>query len=139
MKALLSLVFATQLMVPAISAADLPTVSIEHLYYLQSRAERVGKLKPEQLVDYCIAQKLGSSSFESLYTQLFSMRIDVTKLTKVEEVPPGDPRIVTLTRTIDAYTTLLYDEARRVQNGILREGEVATDTLVAIAKVQRQQ
>jgi len=36
-------------------AADLPTVSVEHLYYLVSRGERVGKLRADEMVDYCIA------------------------------------------------------------------------------------
>ena len=117
-------------------AADLPTVTVEHLYYLQARAERVRKFKPDEMIDYCIAQKIGGPAFESLYAQLFTMRIDLTKLLKVEEVQPTDPRVVTLNKTHDAYTTLLREEARKVQNGIIHEGQVATDTMTAIARAQ---
>jgi hypothetical protein len=67
-------------------AADLPTVTVEHLYYLQARAERVRKFKPDEMIDYCIAQKIGGTAFENLYAQLFTLRIDLTKLLRVEEV-----------------------------------------------------
>jgi len=120
-------------------AADLPTVTIEHLYYLQARAERVRKFKPDDMVDYCIAQKIGGNAFENLYSQLFTMQIDLTRMLKIEEVLPKDPRVVTLKKTHEEYTALLRAEAQRVQNGIIREGQVATDALQAMARAQNQQ
>ena len=122
----------------AIHAADLPSITTEHLYYLEARAERVRRFKPDEMIEYCIAQKIGGTAFENLYSQLFTMRIDLTKLLKVEEVLTTDPRVVTLTKTREAYTALLREEAQRVQNGIIREGQVATDTLAAIARAQNQ-
>jgi hypothetical protein len=122
----------------ALDAADLPTVTVEHLYYLQARAERVRKFRPDEMIDYCIAQKIGGTAFENLYSQLFSMRIDLAKL-KVEEVQLTDPRVLNINKTHDAYSTLLREEAQRVQNGILREGEVATAALTAIARAQTSQ
>jgi len=107
--------------------------------YLQARAERVRKFKPDEMVDYCIAQKIGGTAFENLYSQLFAMLIDLTKLPKIEEVLPTDPRVVTLKKTHEAYTALLRAEAQRIQSGIIREGQVATDTLQAIARAQNQQ
>ena len=121
-----------------IHAADLPSITTEHLYYLEARAERVRRFKPDEMIEYCIAQKIGGTAFENLYSQLFTMRIDLTKLLKVEEVLTTDPRVVTLTKTREAYTALLREEAQRVQNGIIREGQVATDTLAAIARAQNQ-
>lgn len=88
------------------------------------------------MVEYCIAQKIGGNAFESVYSQLFSIRIDLAKLLKIEEVPSTDPRVLALNKAHDAYMTLLREEAQRVQNGILREGLVATDTLTAIARAQ---
>lgn len=120
-------------------AADLPTVTIEHLYYLQARAERVRKFKPEEMIEYCIAQKIGGTALESLYAQLFSMRIDLIKLVKIEGVRPEDSRVVTLKLTHEEFSKLLHEEARAVQNGLLREGQVATDTLTAIARAQNPQ
>ena len=122
----------------ALPAADLPTVTIEHLYYLQARAERVQKLKPSEMIEYCIAQKIGGTAFENLYAQLFTMRIDLTRLLKVEEVLLTDPRVVTLNKTHDAYTALLREEAQKVQSGIVHEGRVATDALTVIARAQKQ-
>jgi hypothetical protein len=117
-------------------AADLPTVTVEHLYYLQARAERVRKFKPDEMIDYCIAQKIGGNAFENLYAQLFTLRIDLTKLLRVEEVLSTDPRVVILNKTHDAYLTLLREEAQKVQSGIVHEGQVATDTMTAIARSQ---
>jgi len=123
----------------ALHAADLPTVTVEHLYYLQARAERIRRLKPDEMIDYCIAQKIGGNAFDQLYGQLFTMRVDLAKLLKVEELKVTDPRVVTLNRTSEAYTSLLREEAQRVQNGIIREGQIATDTLIVIARAQNQQ
>jgi hypothetical protein len=119
-------------------AADLPTVSIEHLYYLQARAERTGKLSADEMVEYCLAQKIGGSSFENLYSQLFTMRIEVTKLLKIDGVETNDPRVLLLNKTHEEYTKLLRDEAKRVQNGIETEGRVAADALHTIARAQGQ-
>ncbi len=128
---LIALLFASSL-----NAADLPTVTVEHLYYLQARAERVRKFRPDDMIEYCIAQKIGGTAFENLYSQLFTMRIDLTKLLKVEEVLPTDPRVVTLNKTVEAYKQLLRDEAEKVERGIVHEGQVATDTLNAIGRAQ---
>ena len=124
------------LLASPLNAADLPTVTVEHLYYLQARAERVRKFRPDDMIEYCIAQKIGGTAFENLYSQLFTMRIDLTKLLRVEEVLPTDPRVVTLNKTVDAYTRLLRDEAEKVERGIVHEGQVATDTLLAIGRAQ---
>jgi len=131
-----TLLIVSLLFAAAADAADLPTVTIEHLYYLQARAERVRTFKPDEMVEYCLAQKIGGPAFENLYSQLSSMQIDLTKLRSIEELPLTDGRVVTLKKTHEAYSTLLYDEARKVQNGILREGQVATDALTAIARAQ---
>ena len=66
------------------------------------------------------------------------MRIDLTKLVKVEEVLPSDPRVMTLNKTLDAYAVLLREEAQKVQKGIIQEGHVANETLNAIARAQNQ-
>ena len=124
------------LLASSLNAADLPTVTVEHLYYLQARAERVRKFRPDDMIEYCIAQKIGGTAFENLYSQLFTMRIDLTKLLKVEEVLPTDPRVVTLNKTVEAYSRLLRDEAEKVERGIVHEGQVATDTLNAIGRAQ---
>lgn len=117
-------------------AADLPTVTVEHLYYLQARAARVRMFKPDEMIEYCIAQKIGGSSFENLYAQLFNLRIDLAKLLQIEGLKDTDPRVVTIIRTRAAYTTLLRDEAQRIQSGIVREGQVATDALTDIGRAQ---
>jgi hypothetical protein len=119
-------------------AADLPTVTVEHLYYLQARAERIRKLNADDMIAYCIAQKIGGSSFENLYSQLFTMRIEVTKLLKIDGVDSNDPRVQLLNKTHEEYTKLLRDEARRIQNGIDTEGQVASDALRTIGRAQQQ-
>ena len=123
---------------PAAHAADLPTVTIEHLYYLHARAERVRVLKPDEMIDYCLAQKIGGRAFEDLYAQLFTMRIELTKLLRVEEVSPQDPRVLTLNKTHEEYSKLLREEAKKVQNGVVREGQVAADAMEAIANAQNR-
>jgi hypothetical protein len=135
---ILHFLFALVLAV-TLHAADLPTITVEHLYYLQARAERVRKFRPDEMIEYCIAQKIGGSTFESLYLQIFSIRVDLMKLLKVEELQPTDVRVTALNKTHEAYTTLLREEAQRVQNGILREGQVATDALTAIGRAQNPQ
>ena len=119
-----------------LQGADLPTVTVEHLYYLQARAERVRKFKPDEMIEYCVAQKIGGTAFENLYSQLFTMRIDLARLLKVEEVLLTDPRVLTINKTHEAYISLLREEAQKVQNGIVREGQVASDTLTSIARAQ---
>ena len=131
---LIALLFAT-----ALEAADLPTISVDHLYYLQARAECVRDFKPQELINYCIVQKIGGSAFESLYSQLFTIRIELTKLIKVDGVRPEDPRVVTLNTTYEEYSKLLRQEAEAIQNGIFHEGQVATEALKAIARVQNLQ
>jgi hypothetical protein len=117
-------------------AADLPTVTIEHLYYLRARGERIGKLKPDEMIEYCLAQKIGGTPFENLYAQMFAMRMDFVRMIEIEEVTQTDFRIVTIRKTLETYGRLLREEAQRVQNGIAREGYVASDTLQAIARAQ---
>jgi hypothetical protein len=122
----------------SLHAADLPTVTIEHLYYLQARAERVRKFRGDEMIEYCLALKLGGAAFENVYTQICTMRIDRAKLVNVEGIKEEDPRVVTLGRSIAAYTEVLRGEAEKIQNGITREGQVATDALTAIGKAQTQ-
>lgn len=131
-----TLAIAAWPLAPSLCAADLPTVSIEHLYYLEARAERLRNLRLEEMVEYCLAQKIGGASFDNLYAQLFAMRIELTKLRQVERVKPDDPRVVLLNKTHEEYLKLLEEEVRRVQRGLVREGQVATDALRAIAMAQ---
>jgi hypothetical protein len=118
--------------------ADLPTVSIDHLYYLQSRGAHLQNLKPDEWVDYCISHKLGGPSFESLYAQVVWVRVESTRLLKVESVPITDPYIRWLQRALEAYTGLLREEAQRIRNGLIREGTIATETLEVLTKLQQQ-
>lgn len=120
-------------------AADLPTVTVEHLYYLQARAERLNRFKPDQMVEYCIAQKLGGAAFESVYAQLFAMRLELVKLIEVDRINENDPRVITLNQTVQGYRKLLYEEVEKVQSGILAEGRVASDALSSIAAAQNAQ
>jgi hypothetical protein len=115
-------------------AADLPTISMEHLYYLRSRAQHLRKLNPDEMIDYCVAQKVGGRAFEDLYSQCFSMRIELTKLQRVEDVSDENARVKTLKKIYAAYYALLSEEAQRVQNGLVREGLVAADTLDSIGR-----
>ncbi len=133
------LLFLCWLLVGAVSAADLPTVTVEHLYYLQARAERVKKFKQDEMVNYCIAQKIGGAAFESLYAELFAMRLTLMKMQKLDERPVTDPQVVALTRKYEVYKEILREEAGRVQDGILHEGQVASDALSAIGRAQQQQ
>jgi hypothetical protein len=125
--------------VPLVRAADLTTVSVEHLYYLEARAERVRTMKPEEMVEYCLAQKIGGASFDNLYAQLLAMRLEINKLQQVEGVKPDDPRIVLLNKTHEELSKVLDDEVRRVQRGLVREGQIATDALRSIATAQNPQ
>ena len=125
----MSLVVFSALAWSSIRAADLPTISVEHLQYLRFRGEDVRRLNPEEMVDYCITQKLGGRAFEDLYSQLFSMRIDLTKLQRIEGVSDDDSRVKTLKKTYAAEYNLILDEVQRIQRGIVREGVIADETL----------
>ena len=121
------------------NAADLPTVTIDHLYYLFTRGEIVRRLDADEMIDYCVAQKIGGRAFEDLYAQVFAMKIGIMKLRKLEKVNDNDPRLVALLESHAEHSKLLEEEAKRVQKGLEREGRIANDTLVSIAKVQAQQ
>ena len=124
-------------MCASVASADLPTISANHLYYLRVRGEHIRKLSADDMIDYCIAQKLGGRAFEDLYSQLFLMRIDLTKLQRVEGVSDDDSRVKTLKKTYAAEYGLLSDEAERVQRGIVREGVIAAETLELIGRAQQ--
>ena len=121
----------------SLPAADLPTVTLEHLYYLQARGERVRKLKPDEMIEYCLAQKIGGSGFEQLYTQISTYRAELTKLIVIGEVSDTDQHVQSIKKYLDAYSRLLQDEVLKVQNGIIREGQIATDALQNIARAQQ--
>jgi hypothetical protein len=122
----------------AAESADLPTISGEHLYYLRARGQHLRKLAPDEMIEYCVAQKLGGRAFEDLYSQLFSMRIELTKLQRVEGLSDDDSRVKILTKTYAAYHSLLRDEAQKIQNGLVREGQVAAETLESLGRAQQQ-
>jgi hypothetical protein len=123
----------------SLPAADLPTISLEHLYYLKARSGRVAKFKPDEMIEYCLVQKLGGNAFENLYAQVFSNRIEVAKLLQVEAVDPKEARVVELNKTYEVLSKILNDEALKIQNGILSEGLVASDTLQGISIAQENQ
>ena len=118
-------------------AADLPTVSVEHLYYLRARGEYVRRLSAEDMVEYCVTQKIGGRAFEDLYVQLFHMRQELAKLQRVEGASEDDSRVKTLKKTHAVQFELLTDEARMTQKGIVREGHIAADTLEAMGRTQQ--
>jgi hypothetical protein len=132
-----SLCFLASLFMCAVSrSADLPTVSVEHLYYLRVRGEHLRRLSTDDIIDYCIAQKLGGRAFEDLYSQLFTMRIELTKLQRVEGLSDEDSRVKTLKKTYAAYYVLLSDEALKAQKGLMREGQIASETRESIGRAQ---
>jgi hypothetical protein len=118
------------------SGSNLPTVTVEHLYFLATRGEHVKALRGEELVQYCVAQKLGNSTFESLNDQLLTMRIELTTLIVLQELREDDPRVVALKKKRSAFESLLQEEARKIQQGVVREGVIADETLRAIARAQ---
>jgi hypothetical protein len=126
----------TAMWVPAWST-DLPTVSVDHLYYLRTRGEQVRKLTADDMIDYCIVQKIGGRAFEDLYSQLFQMRIDLIKLQKIEGLSDDDSRVKTLKKTYNAEYVLLSDEAQKIQRGLIREGVIAAETLEAMGRAQQ--
>ena len=118
-------------------SADLPTTSIEHLYYLRARGEHVHRLSTDDMVEYCVTQKIGGRAFDDLYVQLASMRIELTRLQRVEAISDEDPRVKTLKKTYAAYDVLLSDEAEKIQKGLVLEGQIASQTLDSIARAQQ--
>ena len=118
-------------------AADLPTTSVEHLYYLRARGDHIRRLTADDMIEYCVTQKIGGRAFDDLYSQLASMRVDLAKLQRIEGLSDEDPRVKTLRKTYAVYSGLLADEAQRIQRGVVREGQIAVDTLDAIARAQQ--
>jgi hypothetical protein len=136
MKSPLLCLLASLLMCAVSKSADLPTVSVEHLYYLRVRGDHLRRLSTDDIIDYCLAQKLGGRAFEDLYSQLSTMRIELTKLQRVEGLSDEDSRVKTLKKTYAAYYGLLSDEALKVQKGLMREGQIASETLESIGRAQ---
>ncbi len=126
---IMSLVVFSAMYWSSLHAADLPTISVEHLQYLRFRGEDLRRLSPEDMIDYCVTQKLGGRAFEDLYSQLFIMRVDLTKLQRIDGVSDDDSRVKTLKKTYAAEYSLLLDEAQRIQRGMVREGVIADETL----------
>jgi hypothetical protein len=88
------------------------------------------------MIDYCIAQKIGGHAFDDLYSQLFTMRIDLTKLQRVEGLSDEDSRVKALKKTYAAEYGLLSEEAQRVQRGIMQEGIIAIQVLESLSRSQ---
>ena len=120
-----------------IRAADLPQIGIEHLYYLRARGDYLRRLSAAEMVEYCVAQKIGGRAFDDLYVQLFLMRVELLKLQKIEGASEENPRVKTLKKTLSVQTELLEEEARHVQSGLIREGHIAYDTLDAMGRAQQ--
>src|SRR4051794_36739754 len=118
-------------------SADLPTTSVEHLYYLRTRAEHLRRISPDEMIEYCVAQKVGGRAFDDLYSQLSSMRIDLAKMQRLEGLSDEDSRVKTLKKTHAVVYTLLSDEAQKVQRAFVREGQIASETLDGIARAQQ--
>ncbi len=133
-----SLLAALCFMPVGLSAVDLPSMTVEHLYYLRARSLRLQEAKPEEMIDYCVAMKIGGASFDSLYAQLLWHRNELARVTKVDILPASDPYVRWLNKSLEACTVLLKEEVVRVQAGLLKEGAVALDTLEMISKAQSQ-
>jgi len=118
-------------------SADLTTTSIEHLYYLRARGEHLRRLTADDMIEYCVAQKIGGRAFDDLYSQLASMRIDLAKLQRIDGLSDEDARVKTLKKTYAVYSGLLADEAQRIQRGLVREGQIAVETLESIGRAQQ--
>lgn len=117
-------------------AADLPTVSVEHLYYLQARAEKARKATTDEMIDYCLAHKIGGPGFESLYAQISALRLDLAKLVQIQKLTDADAHVISLRKLIEVHLALLREEAQKIQNGLMQEGQVANEALAAIARAQ---
>jgi len=137
MRLAISLIGLTTVLWTPVWSADLPTVSVDHLYYLRTRGEQVRKLSADDMIDYCIGQKIGGRAFDDLYVQLFQMRIELTRLQRIEGLSDDDTRVKALKKTYAAEFTLLSDEAVRVQRGIMREAVIAGETLEAMGRAQQ--
>lgn len=120
----------------AARASDLPAVTVEHLYYLRSRGLRLQEFKADEVVDYCLAMKIGGPAFDTVYAQVLWMRTELVKTTKVDMIPASDPYVRWLNKSLEAYVAFLREEAMRVQSGLVKEGTVAFDTLEAISRAQ---
>jgi hypothetical protein len=120
------------------AASDLPSVTVEHLYYLRARGLRVQEWKADEMVEYCLSQKMGGPAFDALYAQVSWVRMELAKVTKVDVLPASDPYVRWLNKTLEACTGLLREEVVRVQSGLVREGTVAADTLEAVERAQNQ-
>lgn len=118
-------------------SADLPTTSIEHLYYLRARGEHIRRLTADDMIEYCVTQKIGGRAFDDLYSQLASMRNDLAKLQRIEGMSDEDSRVKTLKKTYAVYSGLLADEAQKIQRGLAREGQIAAETLESIGRAQQ--
>jgi hypothetical protein len=118
-------------------AADLPSISVEYLYYLRTRSQYLQKLHHEELIDYCLAQKLKGPAFEVLYSQLSTTRAEIVKLQIIDGITAEDARMKLLKKTYDAYLSLVREESQRIRNGLIHEGQIASDALDAIAKDQK--
>jgi hypothetical protein len=128
----LSLVTAT-----LAESADLPTTSIEHLYYLRARGENVRRLLADDVIEYCVTQKIGGRAFDDLYSQLATMRVDLAKLQRIDGLSDEDARVKTLKKAYAVYSGLLADEAQKIQRGLAREGQIAAETLESIGRAQQ--
>ena len=74
-----------------VAAADLPQIGTEHLYYLRARGDYLRRLSPAEMVEYCVAQKIGGRAFDDLYVQLFLMRVELSRLQKIEGASEENP------------------------------------------------
>ena len=119
-------------------AADLPSVTVEHLYYLRGIGRTLFILaKPDEMIDYCLGLKIGGPAFDSVYAQVLWLRTELVKVTKVDILPASDPYVRWLNRALEAHIGVLREQAMHVQSGLLKEGSVAFDTLDAISKAQK--
>ena len=123
--------------VGVVESADLPRIGIEHLYYLKSRGDYVRRLSGEEMVEYCVAHKIGGRAFDDLYVQLFLMRVELSKLQRIEGLSDDDSRVRTLKKTLSVQSELVADEARTVQRGFVREGHIAAETLEVMGRAQQ--
>ena len=137
MKFAVSLIALTAALSLRAWSADLPTVTVDHLYYLRTRGEQVRRLSADDVIDYCIVQKIGGRAFDDLYSKLFQIRIDWTRLQRIEGLSDDDSRVKALKKTYSVEYALLSDEAVRIQKGIIREGVIAAETLEAMGRAQQ--
>jgi hypothetical protein len=137
MRSVLALAISSVAAFSLACAADLPTTSVEHLYYLRARGESIRRLAPDDMIEYCVTQKIGGRAFDDLYSQLASMRIELAKLQRIESLSDEDSRVKTLKKTHAVYYGLLIDEALKIQRGLVREGQIAGDTLESIGRAQQ--